>query len=486
MKKAPFWGLLLCVFLIGAGLWFAGVRVSRLDVNPPVPPPDEIGEMASSPSLLSLSLVMTADEVAALLEKELEFGRYEERDRPLEVPVGEARGDFVVSRDGPVTVRLEEGTIAVNLPLSFASSVRWRGEVLGLRPSFTQEPSGSLVATVFLLPRLDGDGTLHLAPSVKIAWIGEPQLEILGHSVSIGGVASRFLEKQIESRSVEIEARLDEALRTRERLNDLWKRLHRPVELSSEPPLWLDVKPERLYLEPLRVDAGRLELTAGLRCLLAIRPERPEPVDPESLPVDVLGQPPLDGLDFHVPLHLSYEGLRDLISGSLVDNTFELGGGVRLDVRDLALSGGGGFLFAALDVKGRQSLWGLEGTLHLRGRPLWQADDRTLILADFDYDANTTSGLARMASWLAQGVLREKIAERLVFPLGGELDRQREKLAEMLRRSPLGDGFILEAELENLAIEDIYAASTGLIVEARLGGKARIVLEGPLSEDVSR
>ncbi|MDD4365953.1 MAG: hypothetical protein PHF19_09445, partial [Synergistales bacterium] len=69
MKKAPFWGLLIFVFLIGAGLWFAGVRVSRLDVNPPVPPPDEIGEMASSPSLLSLSLVMTADEVAALLEK---------------------------------------------------------------------------------------------------------------------------------------------------------------------------------------------------------------------------------------------------------------------------------------------------------------------------------------------------------------------------------------------------------------------------------
>ena len=474
MKKTL---LVLCllVALAGGALWFSGRDRVQLDFAAPSPPPDEARETVSTSSSLVLSLVMTEVEMTTLVERELDLERYEDRNRVLDVPVGDARADLTLIRDGPLAVRLEGGAIAVDLPLSFASSVRWEGEVLGLRASFTQEPSGSLVATAHLVPRLEKDGTLLLRPSVSLIWTREPALEILGRPIAIGSLAGHFIEGEVEKRSQELEARIGEALQTRERLEELWARLHHPVELSSEPPLWLDVRPESLAIAPLVVEGGLLELRAGLEVALAVTTERPLAVAPVPLPDDMSHLPSQEGLDLHVPLLLSYEALKGSVEEGLRERTFDLGGGVDLAVDDFTLSGGGGWLFAALDVKGHRNSGGLEGMIYLRGRPVWDRAERTLSLSDFDYDERTTEGLTRLASWLLQDVLKKRIAETLVFPLADELDRQEAELARSLSRTSLGEGFVLLTELEGLAIDDVYASSEGLRVDVTLGGRAKIV-----------
>ena len=482
MKKKFLWAsLFLCALVALAVLVrLAAHRLPPLDIIPPVPPVDEVRETPPEPSLLSLSLVMEAGEVAALVEREIDVERYEDRDRALDVPFGEARADLVVVRDGPLAVRLEGGVVAVDLPLSFSSSVRWRGEVLGLRPSFTQEPSGSLVASVRLRPRLDGDGTLHLIPSVDLVWVSEPTMEIMGRSLAIGSLVERLVEGEMERRSEELGKRIDEALQTRSRLEDLWTRLHRPVELSSESPLWLRVEPERLYLEPLVVDSGRIELRAGLRSRLSVGTKRPDEGTPVPLPGDLSGPSPSDGVDLRVPLVVAYDVLQETVEENLSGKTFDLGNALRLSVKGLSLSGGGGLLFAALDVKGGKSLLGLEGTIYLRGSPVWSASEEALRLADFDYDENTTRGLARLAVSLLQSTLRERLSEKLFFPLGERLAEEREKLAAALSRTDLGEGFVLLTDLQTLAIDDVYASREGLRIDVRIGGKTKIVREGPL------
>lgn len=481
MKRKALWASLLLCALVALVLLLrvVGHRLPPLDIPPPVPPVDEVREAPPEPSLLVLSLVMEAGEVAALIEKEIDVERYEDRDRTLDVPFGEARADLVVVRDGPLAVRLEGGTVAVDLPLAFSSSVRWSGEVLGLRPSFTQEPSGSLVTSVRLRPRLDGDGTLHLIPSVDLVWVSEPTMEILGRSLPIGSLVERLVEGEMERRSEELGRRLDEALQTRSRLEGLWARLHRPVELSSEPPLWLRIEPERLCLEPLVIDSGRIELRAGLRSRLSIGTERPEEGVPSPLPGELSGPSPSDGVDLRVPLVIAYEALRETVEEDLAGKSFDLGNALRLSVKGLSLSGGGGFLFAALDVKGGKSLLGLEGTIYLRGRPVWSASEETLRLADFDYDENTTRGLARLAASLLQSTLRERLSEKLVFPLGERLAEERVRLAAVLSRTELGEGFVLLTDLQTLAIDEVYASREGLRIDVRLEGKTKIVRDSP-------
>lgn len=483
MKKVLL-SLLVLLALAGGAFWFLGFPVARLDPAKPVPRPDDFAEIEPGLSLVGLSLTVTEEDLRILIEGELGEDRYEERDRPIDLPVGEARGDFAVLRDGPLSVRLDDGLIVIELPLAFSSAIRWQGNMLGLRPSFTQEPSGALVATAFLTPRLDGDGTLHLMPSVSVTWKREPKLEILGQTIGIGSVAARFLEGEIAGRTEEIERRLDETLRTRDRLDGLWKDLQEPVQLSSSPSLWLDVRPERLFVKPLDVAEGRLTVKAGLQCRLAVLSSRPSPIVEEPLPSEIAGEPPLEGLDLHVPLMVGYDVLSALAEEGLQGQKIDPGGGASLSVRNPVLSGGGGLLYTALDITGRYRFFRLEGTMHLQGRPLWNREERILTLEDFDYDEKTTEGLARVASWLLQGTFREKLAERLIFPLGEELDRQKVRLARTLERTPLGEGFVLLAELEELAMEDVYAAKDGLVVEAFIRGKAFIVLEDPLGNSL--
>lgn len=480
MKKVALSLLVLLAFAVGVA-WYVGFPVVHLEPDKPLPRPDDFADVERTLSLVGLSVTVTEEDLAALIEREIEGDRYEERDRVIDVPLGEARGDFSVVRDGPLSVRLEEGLIVIDLPLAFSSAIRWQGNVLGLRPSFTQEPSGALVATAFLTPRLDGDGTLHLMPSVSVAWKREPKLEILGQTIGIGAVAARFLEREIAGRSGEIESRLDETLRTRERLDGLWKDLQEPVELSSSPPLWLDVRPERLFVKPLDVAEGRLTVKAGLQCRLAVLSSRSPAVE-DPLPGEIAGEPPLEGLELHVPLMVDYDVLSALAEEGLKGQIFDLGRGASLSVRNPVLSGGGGRLYTALDITGRYWFFRLEGKIHLQGRPRWNPGERVLTLEDFDYDAKTAEGLARVARWLLRGTLREKIAERLVFPLGADLDRQKERLARTLERTALGGGFVLLTELEELAMEDVYAAQEGLVIDAALRGKAAIIVEDPLGE----
>jgi hypothetical protein len=127
--------------------------------------------------------------------------------------------------------------------------------------------------------------------------------------------------------------------------------------------------------------------------------------------------------------------------------------------------GNGDRLAAAVDVEAERQggLLGrrTSGRIYLEGRPDYDSASRVLGLREFDFDENTTSGLARAAAWLAKPLLVRRMEESLRFPLAEKTDEAKELLRRALENLT-NEEMSVSGDVHDVTVEGLFVTPKAL------------------------
>lgn len=475
MKK-----LIVCLaaFGLGALLVFlvspnhnGGALILAVEAPPPLTGPSEA--LRGAESFLSVPLSITAREAEALVDAALVNPLYDVRRQKLDDSYGESVADVLVERTGPAEVSFEDDKARVTIPFRFESLIRWKGKILGLSSSTKQEIFGGGKLLFEMKPAIDRDWKIHLGGALSVQWKENPAITLLGQKVGIARFLSSLLEDRSSDLFIRAEEELNRSARLRERAEEHWRGLAKPILLSKSPRLSLTVRPLALSIPPFTARGEILSAPVALRCLLSVASgggEEPPPAPP--LPELTLLPPNLEpGILLNVDARVSYSALEEYLADSH-QGSLDLPGGGAVTIKNLALYGSGKKLIVALDISGVDPLGSaLSGKVYLGGVPVYSRDDRVLRLEELEFDENSTSGLMRAASWIARPVIEKKIQEALVFPLDELRKGALTSLGETLGGKQISDGVTLEGSVEALELESLSLDAEGLNLSFSLGGR---------------
>jgi hypothetical protein len=175
------------------------------------------------------------------------------------------------------------------------------------------EAEGRAMVEVEARPQLRKDWSLDLNFGESYHWSEPPILHVLGRNIALTKYAEPSIRKQlgrIRLHAQEAARRLD----LHDKAAKAWEQAFQPVQISRDPPVWLQIIPTSVAFAGVRADSknlsGSLELTGTALTLVG---QTPNPVTPTPLPAlgNDVSQP--GTFDILLPVRVNYDALRDKI-----------------------------------------------------------------------------------------------------------------------------------------------------------------------------
>ena len=450
------------------------------DILETAPPTPEALKPPSSPaeSFLSVPISITADEAVRILEDALTNPLYDIKGQTIDQSYGESVTDLLLEKTGKVKVSFAKNKANFSLPFRFSSMVSWKGRILGISSSTRKEIFGAGTLHVTLAPSVDTSWKLRLNGSVGLEWTRSPSLNVLGQEIGIASLLVDLFNKRSGELLSRAEEEINRSARIKEYAQKEWAGLHQPIPLGSSPELWLAVSPLSVSMPPFSAEDGRLTATAGIKCMLRITAEKPDPFKATPLPALAAMPPHMEpGILLNVESTLSYVSLGEYVS-SMDFPEVDIPGGGRVKVKEVSFFGNGDKLVAAADISGKGPVGGaIEGKIYIMGRPTYSREDEVIRMEDADFEERTNSALAKAAAWLARPALLKEMTERMVFPLQELREQTVRSLAELLREQKIAEDVLMEGSVSALSLESLAVGEDGLRLSLSLGGAVSLRYE---------
>src|SRR6202020_1891446 len=175
------------------------------------------------------------------------------------------------------------------------------------------DAEGRAMVEVESRPKLTRDWSVDLNFSDSFHWTQPPVLHVLGRDISL----TKYAEPSIRTQLGRVRAHAQEAARRldlHDKAAKAWEQAFQPVQLSQDPPVWLQITPASAAFAGIRANAkdlsGSLELTGTAQTLVG---QAPSAVTPTPLPPlgNDISQP--GTFDILLPVRVNYDTLRDKI-----------------------------------------------------------------------------------------------------------------------------------------------------------------------------
>jgi hypothetical protein len=301
-------------------------------------------------------------------------------------------------------------------------------------------------------PRLTRDWRLDLNLTDAFHWSQPPVLHVLGRDIAIAKYAEPSIRKQlasVRSRAAAAAQRLD----LRGKAEAAWREAFEPIELSDKPEVWLQLAPQSAAFAGVGADArvlwGSLEFSGSAQTFVGARPPPAAPTALPALGNDV--QAP-GSFDVILPVHISYDLIRDRIAEALKSEA---------SVREVQVYPSAGKLVVGLRV-------GKTG----------EADKWFYVSAALDVDANGRSAklsdLAGIDANPAVAALLDPLRDKIRIDYAADYQRLLDAAGKKLNR-PLKNGFRMAGEFTSAKLEKVYLPADGIVIALRAGGELRIL-----------
>ena len=270
-------------------------------------------------------------------------------------------------------------------------------------------------------------------------------------------------------------ARLD----MRRRIEDIWRKMERPIRLTDG--VWLLIQPGVAELASFGGSGDTLvavvRLEARPKIVTGVRLEDSTLATPLPRLRRTAGADAGTGSELHLVLEgiFSYEAATGLMRKPLVGKVIRMAGR-RVRIEDITLHGiGSGRVALGVTFSGA-----IEGRIFLTGTPRLDLVTRQLTVPDLDFDVGSTALLARGLSWWQGDALRDFLRAKAVIPDSAALAGV-ERLAERGMHRELAAGVRLEATLSGSRGLAVCATREHLVVRALAEGQARLAVDRVLA-----
>ena len=281
-------------------------------------------------------------------------------------------------------------------------------------------------------------------------------LHVLGRDISV----TRYAEPKIREQLGRVRARVAEAARRldlRGKAERAWREAFEPIELTDNPPTWLQLAPQSADFAGVRANAqviwGALEYAGVAQTYIGAKPPdvAPPPLPPLGAGVGAPGN-----FDVILPVHVGYDAIKAKIASALQGESA---------VKEVDVYPSSGKLVVGLRLSSDAS----DGQWRYVSAGV--ATDATGLAAHLaDLQQLAAAGAAAdpaLAPLIAQ--LKDKIK----FDYNADYEKLIATVNEKLNR-PLKDGFRMSGHVAAAKFDKIYLPADGVVIALRVTGELKI------------
>ncbi|GAB3717160.1 hypothetical protein GCM10027592_59070 [Spirosoma flavus] len=327
---------------------------------------------------------------------------------------GENKGilSFRVKRLGPVKVQYADNQISLSAPLQMWLTKPFSKDTTPPKKQF------SALHVNFKSP-ISVTPNWRLASRTKFAeyrWIKEPDIRLLGKNISLTNMAQKILEKYQSSIETAIDSALYKDLRLDRMVRPIWHDLQKPLLIDKDFGLWL--LPTPISVAASNVTGNAKSLTTHLRIAFNTKTEiKPKtPSHPETPLPQLQKREKVDSTsELYVLSSIPYADINRMLAIHIGREPQKMALGT-VTLKGATVYGGQRALIIKAQVDGL-----LNGTVYLKGRPMFDTASNTLRINNLDFDAETGSLLSKDTGAIWHEGLRKILGELVTISLGDEI-----------------------------------------------------------------
>jgi hypothetical protein len=408
---------------------------------------------AVPPSSINLSIEASAADLASMVNRSL----------PRELYCG--KGPFgtsvTVLKTGPVGVSASDNFVYLALPvqLKFSNAVyesyplraglRFKVKI-NVTPDWRLKTelyytglSDNLVETLKL-------GPLSMKPKSAVENISEPVQKLLAPI---------------------IDAKINDAIRLRDKITPLWRSAFDPIPVSKEFSTWLKLTPEKVVMSPLLAVDDRIRLSLGVMTGAGIT-VGPKPAATPVKPLPPVRHFPAFDKRFHIqlPADIYLADLVTALNPVLLNKTF--GDDKKITINSFDLKGENDRLVVVLNSTGA-----FNGELTLFAKPVYNPRDNSLTFEEVDFDTRNAGWLISAGSRLFRSSVRSAIKSRLDAAVVEQLEAARLKISSALSCLQVAEHVRLACAVNTLSLGEATVAGDRLSVQVIARGESSVSLK---------
>ncbi len=204
------------------------------------------------------------------------------------------------------------------------------------------------------------------------------------------------LTKQLEEFAKNLDDRSPKFVNLRPFAQTAWSMLNRPISIDPKENVWLVVKPSKVRVTPIKLDATNASLSIGIesnpQVIIGFNPT----IKSHPLPDILLGDPSGNSTIL-TNMALRFKDAAQKLEGNLTKKTLPYFGKQKVTIKNVNVYGNSLKTVIELDLIGTFS-----GRIYLSGKPQYDDKESKLTIPDLDFDLNTRDWLTKNAKWLLE------------------------------------------------------------------------------------
>ncbi|WP_240163497.1 DUF4403 family protein [Spirosoma taeanense] len=419
--------------------------------------------IAPTPSYLAGTLTFPLSELQAKINETLD---------PVLVGKKSQKGlrvsffPFSVIRSGPVEIQYSNQQIQFSAPLQ----VQLRRPLSSKKDTISDSPFCELQVN-FMSP-LTLTSEWRMKSHVHFdnyKWITKPKLNILGIKISLVNFAQKILDKHQTDIETAIDTAIYKELRLDELVRPIWRDLQKPLRIDKQYGLWLIPKPVRVAASPISGDNTHITtpLLITFNTETKLSPEEPDyPVTP--LPrLEKREQIP-EQADLHLLSSIPYADINRMLDRTLQNKQIKVALGT-LHVNKASVYGAQNSIIVKTEVSGL-----IDGTLYLRGRPMFDTTTNTLRVSNLGFVKQTEESLPKTVGTDWHEGLSSLLEGLLKISLGDDFAQLPQKIDKAFEGSKAGKKTDLGIRTFRFVPQKIAVRPDGLQVLIKVESKIAV------------
>jgi hypothetical protein len=235
---------------------------------------------------------------------------------------------------------------------------------------------------------------------------------------------------------------------------------------------YFSLHPKKLRMQNINAKNDMLNINIGISATPVVSFEKPA-VSPTPVPnLNNVNNP--GGFNIYLEAALQYDSLSHVMNGYLVNKRFEVIEGLfkkHIVIQNTAVSGDDhGNMVIKVDFTGS-----FDGTAVFIGKPVYNAEKKSIEVQDLDYDLKTKNLLLKTAKWLFNKRIIAELKNYTSFDLSQYYDTATKTLNSWLNRE-WTKGISGTGSVSELKLTSVYALPEHLLIRSNCAGKLNVLV----------
>lgn len=304
-------------------------------------------------------------------------------------------------------------------------------------------------------------------------WIKEPKAKVLGLKVPVTVIAEQVLNFSAKKMTSAIDQQVNESLMLKELAAQAWHILQQPILVSEPYETRFKFTPNDLAISPFKTKKNTIHSTLFIQgaTQVGIGDQTNFLKDTTLLPLKIQDFDPNNNLKINLIAEVPFAEIEHIALKNFKGQTYNFGEW-KIRIEDIKLVKESEQLTIQVHSSGDYSGW-----LTLSGFPSYSVKENHLEFQDVTFNLDTKNLLLKSAKWLLNGVLTNKLAGSMVYPLKEWLVALKKQLQSQLSNYKIQEGILLNGKVEHLDIKRAYLGDTTLELGVQIEGEVKILIE---------